>query len=70
MKCKHIWAVEISFGNTMRSLEFIGTKVTHHIVSNWIEKYVGIMKAYVDNIKPDVSQMWRADEVYVKIEET
>jgi len=25
------------------------------------------MKAYVDNIKPDVSSTWRADEIYVKI---
>jgi hypothetical protein len=25
------------------------------------------MRAYADNIKPNVSQMWRADEMYVKI---
>ncbi len=25
------------------------------------------MKAYADNIKPNVGQTWRADEVYVKI---
>lgn len=56
-----------SLRNTMRSLEFIGTKVSYQTIANWIEKYVGIMKAYADNIKPNVSQMWRADEVYVKI---
>jgi putative transposase len=56
-----------SLRNTMRSLEFIGTKVTHQTIANWIEKYTAIMKAYADNIKPNVSQTWRADEVYVKI---
>jgi putative transposase len=55
-----------SLRNTQRSLEFIGAKVTHQTVSNWIEKYVGIMKAYADNIKPNVSQTWRADEIWVK----
>lgn len=56
-----------SLRNTQRSLKLIGTEVSHVTINNWIEKYVGIMKAYADNIKPNVSQMWRADEVYVKI---
>jgi len=56
-----------SFRNTMRSLEFIGTDVNYQTVANWIEKYTGIMKTYADNIKPNVGQTWRADEVYVKI---
>ena len=56
-----------SLRNTQRSLEFIGTKVSHRTVANWIEKYVTIMKEYMDNIKPNVGQTWRADEVYVKI---
>lgn len=54
-------AMQLYFGweslrNTQRSLEFIGTKVSHSTVANWIEKYVAIMKGYVDNIKPNVSQ--------------
>lgn len=57
-----------SLRNTQRSLEFIGIKVTHQTVANWIEKYVAIMKEYADKLKPDVSQTWRADEVYVKID--
>ena len=56
-----------SLRNTQRTLKLIGTKVSHQTISNWISKYTGIMKAYVDNIKPDVSSTWRADEVYVKI---
>jgi putative transposase len=56
-----------SLRNTMRSLEFIGVNVSHMTVNRWIEKYTGIMKAYADNLKPNVGQTWRADEVYVKI---
>lgn len=56
-----------SLRNTMKSLKFIGVEVSHTTVNRWIEKYTGIMKAYADNIKPNVSQMWRADEVYIKI---
>jgi transposase-like protein len=56
-----------SLRNTQKSLKLIGTEISHRTVANWIEKYVGIMKTYVDNLKPNVSQTWRADEVYVKI---
>lgn len=51
----------------MRSLELLGTQISYQTIANWIEKYTEIMKRYVDNIKPNVSQTWRADEVYVKI---
>lgn len=33
----------------------------------WIKKYVKLMKDYVENIVPNVSDTWRADELYVKI---
>jgi transposase-like protein len=65
-------AMQLYFGgeslrNTKRSLELIGTQVCFKTVENWIKKYTAIMKSYMDNIKPNVSQTWRADEVYVKI---
>jgi transposase-like protein len=56
-----------SLRNTQKSLRYIGVDVAHTTVNRWIEKYTGIMKAYADNLKPNVSQMWRADEVYIKI---
>lgn len=56
-----------SLRNTMKSLDYIGVNVSHMTVNRWIEKYTAIMKAYADNIKPNLSQTWRADEVYVKI---
>ena len=56
-----------SLRNTQRSLSLIGVEVSHQTVANWIGKYTAIMKAYVDNIKPDVSPTWRADEVWIKV---
>jgi putative transposase len=56
-----------SLRNTMRSLRLIGVDVSHQTVSNWISKYTRIMKAYVDNIKPGVGSIWRADEIYIKV---
>lgn len=56
-----------SLRNTQKSLKLLGTEVSHITINNWIEKYITIMQRYVDNIKPNVSQTWRADEIYVKI---
>ncbi len=56
-----------SLRSTQRSLRLIGTEVSHQTIANWIAKYTEIMKSYVDNIKPDVSSTWRADEIYIKV---
>jgi transposase-like protein len=56
-----------SLRNTMESLQLIGVEVSHQTVFNWIKKYVGLMKAYAEKITPNVSDTWRADEVYVKV---
>ena len=56
-----------SLRNTQRSLRFIGTEVSHQTISNWIEKYTTLMKGYMDSLQPKVGDLWRADEVYVKI---
>lgn len=56
-----------SLRNTQKSLRYIGVDVAHTTVNRWIEKYIGIMKTYADNLKPNVSQIWRADEVFIKI---
>jgi len=52
---------------TQRSLQLIGTKVSHTTINNWIKKYTNVMKSYVDRIGPEVSSTWRADEVYIKV---
>jgi len=56
-----------SLRNTMKSLRLLGVEVSHQTVYNWINKYVTLMKNYVEKIVPNVSDTWRADELYVKI---
>jgi putative transposase len=56
-----------SLRNTMRSLQLLGVEVSHQTVYNWIKKYVGLMKNYAEKITPNVSDTWRADEIYIKI---
>jgi len=51
----------------MESLELLGVKVSHQTVFNWIKKYVTLMKDYADRITPNVSDTWRADEIYIKV---
>jgi putative transposase len=36
-------------------------------VYKWIGKYVRLMEKYLEQIKPQVSDVWRADELYLKI---
>jgi transposase-like protein len=56
-----------SLRNTMKSLKLLGVEVSHQTVYNWIRKYVSLMKVYVEKIKPNVSDTWRADELWVKV---
>ena len=55
-----------SLRNTQKSLRLLGVQVSHRTVWKWIEKYIGLMQKYLDKITPQVSDTWRADEVYVK----
>jgi putative transposase len=56
-----------SLRNVMKSLRLLGVEVSHQTVYNWIKKYVALMKAYVEKLNPNVSDTWRADELWVKI---
>jgi transposase-like protein len=56
-----------SLRNTMKSLKLLGVEVSYQTVFNWIRKYVKLMKDYVEKIVPNVSDTWRADELYIKI---
>jgi transposase-like protein len=55
-----------SLRNTEKSLRFLGIDVSHKTIHNWIGKYTLLMKQYVDKLKPNVGDTWRADEVFVK----
>jgi len=56
-----------SLRNTMKSLKLLGVEVSHQTVYNWIHKCVQLMGKYVEKIVPNVSDTWRADELYVKV---
>jgi transposase-like protein len=56
-----------SLRNTMKSLKLLGVEVSHQTVYNWIKKYVGLMKDYADKLTPNVSDTWRADELWIKV---
>ena len=48
-------------------LKLQGVEITHVSIYNWITKYVGLMKTYLEKITPNVADAWRADELYLKI---
>jgi transposase-like protein len=56
-----------SLRNTARSLRLLGVQVSHQTVYNWIEKYTALMEKYLDKITPNVSDTWRADELFLKV---
>ena len=56
-----------SLRNVQKFLRLQGVKVSHVAILKWIRKYVGLMNGYLEKIKPNVSDTWRADELYVKI---
>jgi transposase-like protein len=56
-----------SFRSIKKFLKLKGVKVSHVAIYGWICKYVKLMEGYLDKITPQVSDTWRADEMYVKI---
>jgi putative transposase len=36
-------------------------------VYNWINKYVLLMQKYLEQIKPNVGNAWRTDELFLKV---
>jgi Transposase and inactivated derivatives len=56
-----------SLRNTQESLQLLGVQVSYKTIFMWIKKYVGLMKDYADRITPNVSNTWRADEVFIKV---
>lgn len=56
-----------SLRNVQKFLKLQGVTVSHVAVLKWIRKYVRIMNEYLEKMKPNVSDTWRADELYVKV---
>jgi len=47
--------------------QFYNLDIAHMTIYNWIEKYVGIMNEYVNNIQPEIGEVWHTDEMMVNI---
>lgn len=56
-----------SFRNVQKFLRLQGVNVSHMGVYKWINKYVGLIEKYLEQIKPNVSDVWRTDELYLKV---
>lgn len=56
-----------SLRNVQKFLRLQGVNVSHVAVYKWIQKYVGLMEQYLEQVKPQVSDTWRADELFVKV---
>ncbi|HUX54527.1 MAG TPA: DDE-type integrase/transposase/recombinase [Williamwhitmania sp.] len=57
----------LSFRNVTKALKLRGVNVSHVAVYKWINKYTTLMEQYIEKIQPQVSDTWRADEIYIKI---
>jgi transposase-like protein len=56
-----------SLRKTAKTLRLIGAQVSHQTIYNWIAKYTTLMEKYLDKITPQVSDTWRADELFLKV---
>lgn len=56
-----------SLRNVQKFLRLRGVEVSHKTVYMWVKKYTRIMKEYLEKLAPNVDDVWRADEVFVKI---
>jgi len=56
-----------SLRNTARSLRMIGVQVSYKTVYLWIKKYTELMERYLSTIQPQLSDTWRADEMFLRM---
>jgi transposase-like protein len=56
-----------SLRNTARSLRLIGVEVSPRTILRWIDKYTNLMEGYLSTVRPQVSDTWRADEMFLKM---
>lgn len=48
--------------------QFHQIKIDHSTVYRWIEKYVGMISEYVNNLTPELSDTWHHDEMMLKVD--
>ena len=57
----------LSTRKTATALKGMNIKVTYQTVLNWADEYASLMDKFMDDIRPQVGEKWRTDEVYLKI---
>lgn len=69
-------ALDLYFkGNSFRKIadtlsQFYGVNVEHSTIIRWLQKYVRIAKAFVDDLKPELSGIYHVDEMVVRVRKT
>jgi transposase-like protein len=43
------------------------TKISHTTIQNWIKKYVSLLTQYMQDLKPNTSDRWHADETLIPV---
>lgn len=56
-----------SLRNVQKFIKLQGVDVSHKTIYVWIKKYTKLMESYLDKITPQVSDTWRADEIFTKV---
>ncbi|MCL6578916.1 MAG: IS6 family transposase [Candidatus Bathyarchaeota archaeon] len=56
-----------SLRNVQKFLRLQGVNFSHVAILKWIKKYIRLMENYLEKIKPNVGDTWRADELWIKI---
>ena len=64
--CLHLYFTSESMCNAQKFLKLQGVNI-NNTAYRWIKKYVALMQAYSEKITPNVSDAWRADELYLKV---
>lgn len=58
-----------SLRNVQKFLKLQGVNISHVAVYKWINKYVRLMEKYLQQVKPNVGNAWRTDELYLKVKD-
>jgi transposase-like protein len=56
-----------SFRGVSKVLRLQGANFSHQAVYGWVRKYTGLMEGYLEQIKPQLGNTWRTDEMYLMI---
>ncbi|MHB8602010.1 MAG: DDE-type integrase/transposase/recombinase [Nitrosotalea sp.] len=61
----------MSYRNIARHIKSVhDVSVTHVAVLEWVKKYMGIIRKYVDNLKPELGDVWSLDEMMLNVKGT